>query len=460
MNESLRISYGSATDSGLVKKFNTDSILDFKIPDGHMFVVCDGHNGNEGHGALASKLTSEGIKKYFHNCSYTNISKALGNAVSFTNSTLFEQARKDQKYKGIGSTLVALIFHAGRVQYVFAGDSRIYVFKNSQLCLLSSDHVDNPAEAVGAEVRVLIGENKNIDYGICTKPLQASTDDIYLLCSDGLTDQVDESEIAGILGDTDKAPEHKCHDLLEVARKKGGKDCASVQVVEFSAILESNKKKIGFLKPVLIGVAAVIALELVGFVGFKGYKVFTSDQDMNPVVEKQMSIDNVEPLKSEVTIEKQKKSIPLTNVDILKNTTENKISINTITVQPYKIQKDISQIHARPAKILSFSPTVYYNYRVRRGDSLYRIAIIYNTTQKALIESNVQKAKKIIAGSTLKIPVLAIHTVKAGESLSVIAAKYNVKISDVSRVNTITKKAVLADGQVLIIPQKILDAAD
>ncbi len=67
MNTKLNYSFGSITQLGKQQDFNSDAIIEFSILDGHVFVICDGHDGDEGHGALAAKLTADSIKKYFHN---------------------------------------------------------------------------------------------------------------------------------------------------------------------------------------------------------------------------------------------------------------------------------------------------------------------------------------------------------------------------------------------------------
>jgi len=64
MENKLYLSSGSKTQAGSAKEFNTDAMVDFTILDGHVFAVCDGHDGVNGHGALSSKLVTESIKKY------------------------------------------------------------------------------------------------------------------------------------------------------------------------------------------------------------------------------------------------------------------------------------------------------------------------------------------------------------------------------------------------------------
>ena len=75
-----------------------------------------------------------------------------------------------------------------------------------------------------------------------------------------------------------------------------------------------------------------------------------------------------------------------------------------------------------------------------------------NISQKQLTDINGNKAKNLVAGSILKIPVNAIHKVKAGESYSVISDKYNVKIKMICHASKIIESQPLKEGQTLIIP--------
>lgn len=451
MNKSLHLSYGSNTDNGLVKEFNTDSVLEFKILDGHAFVICDGHNGNDGHGALASKLTSESIKKYFYNRSYKDILKALTNAITFANHTLFDLVNKDSKYEGIGSTLATMIYRDGMLYYAYAGDSRIYVFKNNQLQPLTRDHVDNPTEAAGAEVKLLIGKNKDIKFGVCKKPLEASADDIYLLCTDGLTDQLTEDEISEIICDRDKAPEHKCQNLLDIAREKGGKDCTSVQILEFSSITEQTKKRTNInLKPILIGLLGIIGIAAISFAGYQGYEYLKKRQVNKPLVEQPKIINKEKTKDAKTSTKKQKNDLASKNTT---NSAPKEDKIETKTNNTNKSAKTKVVVNKpKQNKNTTVSEQIYFKHKIKYGDNLYRIAIRYNTTQKKLININGKKATNLIAGSSIKIPVTAIHKVKPGESFSFVSDKYNTKIDKICAASKIDKNTQLKEGQILIIP--------
>jgi len=436
MNNNLYISFGSNTDTGLDKEFNTDAALEFKILDGNVFIVCDGHNGVEGHGALAAKLVLGSIKKYFYNSSFKDLTKALTNAITFANEALYDQAKKDSKYEGISSTLAMVICRNENLYYAYAGDSRIYVCREDELKPLTRDHVEDPANASGAEVKILLGKTKDIKFEVCKIPLSIAEDDVFLLCTDGLTDQLNEDEIKAIVNDANKAPEHKCKDLIEAAKEKGGSDCVSVQIIEFNKLLEPIKKKrLVNLHPVLYLFLAIIALAVFSFAGYKGFEVLANRPARAIVIEEPL-VDNPE-IKNKTT-----QNI----IEPIQKEAETVINVAEAVVNI--IKEPIKEVVV-PALL---EVPIYYSHKISYGENLYRLAKRFNLTQKKLTELNGNKAKSLVAGSILKIPVKALHKVESGESLSVISDEYNVKIKTICQATEISKTAVLKVGMMLIIP--------
>jgi len=445
MDKELHLSFGSHTDAGLLKEFNTDAVSEFVILDGQVFVVCDGHDGESGHGALAARLLADSIKKYFYNRSYKDMVKALTNAITFANLALYEQSQKDEKYNGIASTLAILIYHSGHLYYAYAGDSRIYIYRNNQLQLLTRDHVADPLNAIGADVTVLIGKSKDIKFGVCKNPLNVLEDDTFMLCTDGLSDQLTEADIAEVIGDGDKAPEHKCKNLIELANEKGGIDCASVQIIEFSRVIELQKPKGEiYFKPILLIALGIIALVALGFGGFKGYEAFKNRP------EKEQMVDEPKVDEPEVQEKKKiKKQAPVAKKEMANEKVEKK---TPKTDQPEESKSEVTEKKINTNENINIGGKVYYSHEIKQGENLYRIAIRYNVTQKQLIEINGKKAESLVSGSNLKIPVKAIHKVVNSESFSSISNKYNVKIKLICNASGIDEGSALKEGEVLVIP--------
>lgn len=431
MNKELHISFGTNTDTGLAKEFNSDSVLEFKILNGNVFAVCDGHDGAEGHGALAAKMVAESIKKYFYNKSYADLSKALTNAITYANVALYELSKKDKKYEGIGSTLAIVIYREGKLFYAYAGDSRIYAYRDQKLSPLTRDHVENPTNPKDEEVKVLLGKSKDIKFGVSKNPLQVEPGDVFMLCTDGLTDQVSEEEIQDVISDSDMAPEHKSRNLIELAKEKGGEDCATVHVLEFEIPVEPVKHKKQFnLKPLLIVLAAIIG---VGAVSFGGYKLieFLNNKPKKEVVVEMPAVDQEEHTSKTATKEEKPTVIESENIIA---------------------EEEDEPIINEPVKSAVESGPVYHMHKVVYGENLFRLGLRYNITQQKLVDINGSKATNLVAGAVLKIPVKAVHTVKKGESFSVVSDKYNVKIKEICQASKISESTSLKEGQVLIIP--------
>jgi LysM repeat protein len=264
-----------------------------------------------------------------------------------------------------------------------------------------------------------------------------------MLCTDGLTDQLTEIEIAEVIGDSDKAPEHKCKNLIELANEKGGIDCISVQIIEFSRVIELQKPKreINF-KPILYVVLGIIALIALGFGSFKGYEAFKNRPEKEQMVDEPNATDTQ-------AKKKTKKPTPVAKKESTSEKAEQKAPKAEL---PKESKKAVAEKNTSSNGSVSSTEKLYYSHQIKSGENLYRIAIRYNVTQKLLIEINGKKATGLVSGTKLKIPVKAIHNVANGESFSGISNKYNVKIKLICAASNIDEGSALKEGQILVIP--------
>lgn len=432
----LNYSFGSISQLGKEKEFNTDSIIDFAIQDGHVFLLCDGHDGNEGHGALAAKLTAESIKKYFFNRTYKNLLAALTNAVTFANFSVHEQSLKDAKYNNIGATLAILIYKNNKVYYAYAGDSRIYLYKNQALKALTLDHVADRYNPAGSDVNVLVGRNRDIKFGVCKSPLEITVGDKILLCTDGLSDVVIKEDIAEVLQDDDTSPDHKAMLLAKKADENDGADNTSVYVVEFDNNIPVPKAKKNISKLLKTGVLAILVAGILGFGGFKAYEFFTNRD--NSKIEKEALV-------------MQEAEKPIVKESVVKD--------SVTVLAKAKIEKELAVKKSETVKKKTPSHTntnqnSLFEHKIKFGENLYRLSLRYGISQQQLININGNKAKNLIAGSIIKIPVKAVHIVAKGESYSFISDKYNVKIDVICRANKLDKNQALSEGKKIAIPKK------
>lgn len=97
---------------------------------------------------------------------------------------------------------------------------------------------------------------------------------------------------------------------------------------------------------------------------------------------------------------------------------------------------------------------VNHRHKVKYGENLYRLGLRYSVSQNELVRINGNKASNLVAGSYIEIPIKAKHTVKAGESWSVVSDRYNVRITSIAKASKVDASLSLKEGQLLIIPLK------
>jgi len=133
------------TDPGRVRNQNEDSIA--HIPEAGLVVVADGMGGHQA-GEVASKLAVDVITRHILGTlaeagtigNGTFESKMIGDAIQLANRAIFELARQQPEYAGMGSTVVVTVFHGGKLWVGHVGDSRLYRFRGGLLEQVTLDH--------------------------------------------------------------------------------------------------------------------------------------------------------------------------------------------------------------------------------------------------------------------------------------------------------------------------------
>lgn len=230
---------GSATDVGRRRSINQDMVL---VSD-RVFAVADGMGGHQG-GEVASLAAVEALREAF---SQRPTMEGLVDAVRAANSAVESRARSSADLRNMGTTLtVAVLLEDGDddlLAIANIGDSRAYLMRNRELSQLTEDH-SVPQELLRqgqlSEAEAAIDPRRNI----LTRVLGASfgdgpdiqnlipyTGDRLLLCSDGLYNEVDDAEIARVLG-TVADPTEAAQRLVDQANANGGADNISVVIVD------------------------------------------------------------------------------------------------------------------------------------------------------------------------------------------------------------------------------------
>jgi len=241
-----RFAIGTATDAGRVREGQEDDL--FADRDLALFAVADGMGGHHG-GEIASHLAVETLEQLAKErvANEPLTSEWFADAVQRANEALVQKAKDDPSLKGMGTTLCALALVQGdgyeAIGVVNVGDSRLYLMKDGELEQITEDHslvatLERQGRLTRAEAAV--HPQRNIvtrALGIDSKVMVDSWEiapvvgDRYLLCSDGLFNEVDDNRIAATMRRL-ADPSELARELVRLANEAGGRDNITVVVVD------------------------------------------------------------------------------------------------------------------------------------------------------------------------------------------------------------------------------------
>ncbi len=228
------------TDTGNVRKQNQDAYRIEQLDKGTMLcVVCDGMGGAKS-GNIASSLAVEVFVEEVRRCwvktmDQEKIDQMLRSAVKLANFTVFDQACQFAEFDGMGTTLVAALIRKNKATIVNVGDSRAYGIDKNGITQITKDHslvqlmVDR-GELTPEVSKTYPGKNY-ITRAVGTETMvmcdiyhrDLSKGDFLLLCSDGLSNLLDDQEILfEVVHGVNK--QHCCKRLLNIAKKRGAPD--------------------------------------------------------------------------------------------------------------------------------------------------------------------------------------------------------------------------------------------
>ena len=205
-----------------------------------------GHNAGEVASRMAVELVASQILRQRAQGAPLDAARAEALIVAqmaMANSTLLEAAHAEPEYRGMGTTLVIAVWHGDGVSYAHVGDSRLYSLRRGKLSRLTRDHsivqeqlergAISPEQARHAPNRNVLTRAVGIDPEVeaDVRTLEVEPDDVYLLCSDGLTDMLTDDEIRHTLLSHPASVSAAAHRLVERANENGGLDNISVVLV-------------------------------------------------------------------------------------------------------------------------------------------------------------------------------------------------------------------------------------
>jgi serine/threonine protein phosphatase PrpC len=246
------VNVAQRTDVGRKRLHNEDSVAHIVPTDpvmmvkkGALFIVADGMGGHAA-GEVASEIAVNTVCNMYYQDPGEDVPSALIRAVVSANAIIYQRSAENQSQQGMGTTCVAAVLQGTTAYIANVGDSRAYLIRQGQIRQISQDHswvaeqvqagLMTPEQASTHAMRNMItrslGFYPTIAVDIFTEQVMA--DDMLLLCSDGLSGMVSDSEILQIVQQF--GPQEGVYRLIERANDHGGVDNITVLIAHVSRV--------------------------------------------------------------------------------------------------------------------------------------------------------------------------------------------------------------------------------
>lgn len=244
--------YSAVSDAGVIRDVNEDSydVLDMGYPEKPaFFLVADGMGGHNA-GEIASNTAVKFVKEYIINNSEelfspddNKIMESIEKILWEANSLLRQKSRDDNKCEGMGTTFILACIFNGKIYVGHVGDSRAYIIRGENIIRITEDHSyteelvklgritrEQAEEHPGKNVITrALGCKDDIDVDKYVHDIFAG--DTIVLCTDGLSNKLGETDIARIVIDS-RNPEEASRVMIDMANRLGGEDNVTVIVVQ------------------------------------------------------------------------------------------------------------------------------------------------------------------------------------------------------------------------------------
>ena len=251
MNLSQSLQSASLTDPGRVRDHNEDCIE--SRPGIGLYVLADGmggYNAGEVASGMATSLIADGLQEAWQpreNMSREDAkalaARLIGEQIARANSAIFTTSQNNPECAGMGTTLVVCLFHDDFVVVAHIGDSRLYRLRGEAMEQVTRDHsllqeqldsgLITPEEAKLSQNKNLVTRALGIDPTVEPEihVHETQVEDVYLLCSDGLSDMVEDEEIRLTLITLKSNPSLTVQQLVQAANDNGGRDNISAMLI-------------------------------------------------------------------------------------------------------------------------------------------------------------------------------------------------------------------------------------
>jgi len=258
-----KLMFVGQTDTGRVREHNEDTIA--TDPDVGLLVLADGmggYNAGEVASGIAVKtitnlvregLLREDLASIDRSTGLTRPSIVLRDAITRANKIIYQTARSQAECEGMGTTVVAALFYDNRISIAHVGDSRLYRQRGSQIAQVTMDHsllqelVDrgfySPEEAQRAAnknyVTRALGVEPQVEVEVQEHPVDKG--DIFILCSDGLSDMVEDEDIRLTISTFGANLDTVAKQLIQLANENGGRDNVSVVLAQANEAFPASR---------------------------------------------------------------------------------------------------------------------------------------------------------------------------------------------------------------------------
>lgn len=239
------MNYSILTDIGRMRSQNQDAVFATEETIGslpNLFVVADGMGGHKA-GEYASSQAIALAKREIASDTGSEPVQIINQGITAANKSIYEEATQDEDKYGMGTTMVAATLLEDHLCVANVGDSRLYVYRDGQLSQITQDHSvvgemvrkgEMPKEEARSHpkrnlITRAVGAEAEVRVDFFDETLQAG--DLVLMCTDGLTSMVEESEIEEVLAGSGQVAD-KVAKLVDLANDHGGKDNITVIVIE------------------------------------------------------------------------------------------------------------------------------------------------------------------------------------------------------------------------------------
>ncbi|HCY64636.1 MAG TPA: Stp1/IreP family PP2C-type Ser/Thr phosphatase [Oxalobacteraceae bacterium] len=250
------------TDTGMVRSHNEDFIA---VSPEHGFVVLADGMGGYSAGEVASSIAATVVQetleerlplifKEWTRQSDRQLQQLVQESVARANLSIIDAAESEPQFQGMGTTVVVGLFYQDHLILAHVGDSRAYRLREGELTQITRDHsllqeqIDagliTPEAALHSPNRNLITRAVGVDRELEIEIHEHTTrvGDIYLLCSDGLSDMLADEDITSTLAEFGSDLESACGTLIQRANTHGGKDNISVILAKVAAVDVKNER--------------------------------------------------------------------------------------------------------------------------------------------------------------------------------------------------------------------------